>query len=246
MQRRVAIPVRVSFVLQVQIVFLSALLLAMMAPVIAAPPTSSVPEQPAIKDLGDQRYRIGAILVDKARHSFRVKGRLLRLEPPLEFLAVRKGGMKAYESLLELDSDAVEFNLACILIGLDEKKGKAPSFHFSPEPVEGTPVALWVSWEADGKTVRMPAAKLLLQGDKLVDSDAWVYTGSIFAADGTYLAQQDGTLVGFVHNPASIIEHREGIALGNYGEVYPRLSVLPAVGTPVTLEVQRLEVSHDQ
>ncbi len=226
--------------------FLAVLLLATMTPLMAAPPPPSVPAQPVIKDLGNQRYRIGAILVDKAQQTFRVEGRLLRLEPPLEFLAVRKGGMKAYESLLELDSDAIEFNLACILIGLDEKKGKAPSFHFSPEPVEGTPVAIWVSWEADGKTVRMPAAKLLLQGDKLIDSDAWVYTGSIFAADGTYLAQQDGTLVGFVHNPASIIEHREGIALGNYGDVLPRVSVLPAVGTPVTLEVRRLKTSPGQ
>lgn len=222
------------------------LLISLTGAVVADPAASPAGAQPSIEDLGNQRYRIGNIVVDKGRQSFRVQGRLLRREPPLEFLAVRKGGMKDYESLLEIDADAVEFNLACILIGLDRKKAKAPGFHFSPEPVEGMPVALWVSWQVKGKTTRLPAAKLLMQGDKPVASDDWVYTGSVFTADGTYLAQQDGTLVGFVHNPASIIEHREGIALGNYGDVLPRLSVLPPAGTPVILEVERLQTSRER
>jgi len=37
----------------------------------------------------------------------------------LEFVANPKGGFKAYESALELDTDGINFNLALILIGLD-------------------------------------------------------------------------------------------------------------------------------
>ena len=32
---------------------------------------------------------------------------------------VTQGGHKAYEALLEVNADAFQFNLACILIGLD-------------------------------------------------------------------------------------------------------------------------------
>lgn len=200
--------------------------------------------QPKVEDLGNGRYRIGSIEVDKTSKSFSVSGVVLRDEPPLEFLVVTKGGMKGYESLLELNANAFEFNLACILIGLDPKKGVAPSFHFAPEPAQGDAVGLWVSWQKNGKTVRVPAAKLLQQGDAPVKSDEWVYTGSAFTNNGQYMAELDGTLVGFVHDPASIIEHKLGLGLGNYGEIIVRPDLLPAVGSKITMVVKNLEDSE--
>ena len=125
----------------------------------AEPPDPNDPfTRPKVEELGNQRYRIGSIKVDKARGSFTVPGAILRDKPPLEFLAVMKAGSKAYERLVELDSSAIEFNLACILIGLDPEKGKAPRFHFDREPVEGDAVQIWVRWERDGKTERVDAA----------------------------------------------------------------------------------------
>jgi hypothetical protein len=35
--------------------------------------------------------------------------------------------MKAYETLLELDAGGSEFNLACILLGLERRPGKTPT-----------------------------------------------------------------------------------------------------------------------
>jgi len=195
-------------------------------------------KKPNIEDLGKGRYRIGSIIVNKPEKSFQVPGEILRLQPPLEFLAVTKGGMKGYESLLELDVNAFEFNLACILIGLDKEKAKAPEFHFSEEPAQGDPVSIWISWEQDGKNVRIPASNSLLEGEKTINNN-WVYSASGFTPSGEYLASVDGTLVGFVHDPASIIEHTKGLGLGNYGAVSGNAAVLPAVGSKILFTVER-------
>ena len=80
----------------------------------------SDPTQEMMEDLGDQRYRIGTIIVDRKALSFSVPGKILHLKDPLEYLAVSRNGMKSYESLFELDTSPREFNLACILLGLDD------------------------------------------------------------------------------------------------------------------------------
>jgi len=215
-----------------------AILLSFNATVLAEQVAQQLIEKPSIEDLGKGRYRIGSIIVNKPEKSFKVSGEVLRLKPPLEFLAVTKGGMKGYESLLELDVNAFEFNLACILIGLNKEKSKAPEFHFSEEPAKGDPVSIWLSWEENGNVKRIPAGAALLQDKKTV-SNNWVYTASGFTPSGEYLASIDGTLVGFVHDPASIIEHREGLGLGNYGAVSGNTATLPAVGSKILFTIER-------
>lgn len=194
-------------------------------------------KKPVIEDLGNQQYRIGSIEVDKAKARFELSGVLLRVDGPLEFLAVTKGGMKAYESVFELDSDAFEFNLACILIGLDAKNAKASEYHFDERVVEGDQVSLSLSWLDKGKRVEVKAAEVLLEDGKQVASNDWRYTGSLFMPSGHYAAAESGTLVGFVHDPESIIEHRDGVGLKNYGAITLNKSVIPAEGSKITLSV---------
>jgi hypothetical protein len=52
------------------------------------------------------------------------------------------------------------------------------------------------------------------------------------------MAQVLGTLIGFVHDPASVIEHRVGIGIGAYGSIGGNLDLLPEVGTELTLTVE--------
>lgn len=193
---------------------------------------------PEVQDLGHQQYRIGLIHVDKAHHRFTVVGVVHRLKPPLEFLAEARGGQKGYESLLELGASAHEFNLACILIGLDADKAKPSRYHFDPRPVQGDKVALRLSWAANGKTVVKDVAELLQVNGKAVSHDDWIYTGSVFTRQGEYLAHLDGTLVGFAHDPASIIEHRAGLGLNDYGAVGADPRVAPPKGTRVIMTVE--------
>jgi len=204
----------------------------------SGPPRTPGVNEPKVQDLGGGRFKVGLVEVDQKNGSFQVPGRILRDEPPLEFLVITTAGFKSYESLIEIGASAYEFNLACILIGLDSKNAKGSRFHFDPEPVVGESVSLRVSFEKGGKTVTVDPADLIISEGKTLPRDAWIYTGSVFGFDGQYLAQVDGTAVGFVHDPSSIIEHRTGF-LGNYGEVGPNKKVLPAVGERVTLTVKR-------
>ena len=45
--------------------------------------------------------------------------------------------MKEYETLLELDATGSEFNLACILIGLERDPRQGPFYQFSEAPLVG-------------------------------------------------------------------------------------------------------------
>lgn len=215
------------------------------APATPAPPTSPGPPPeedptPKVVDIGQQRYRVGAIEVDKAKERFRVPARLREREAPLEFLAVARRGAKGYESLLEVEASAFEFNLACLLIGLDAKAGKPSRHHFDAEAAEGDPVRLWVEWTAQGAPVRKRLADLLLLDGKPVEADDWVYVGSSFGDDGRFRAAVDGTLLGFVHDPASVIEHRSGLGLGRWGAVRANTAALPASDLAIQVLVERV------
>ncbi len=215
-------------------------------PAHSAPPlpesaTEPSPPPPAVENLGDERYRIGAITVSKAEGFFTLPGTVIRREAPLEFVATAKNGLKSYESLLELDADPIAFNLGCILIGLDSQRAKLPRHHFDPEPTQGDPVEVRVSWETDGKTVSVNAAELFLEAGKSVTSGEWIYTGSGFLPDGRYMAATSGSLISFVHDPESVIQHRLGIGLNNYGGVQINSTLVPPVGTPIRLTIRRLK-----
>ena len=96
-----------------------------------------------------------------------------------------------------------------------------------------------MTWEdRNGHRVSLPAHRLLAVQGRPVTQGGWVYTGSAFTPDRRYLAQMDGTLVGMVHDPASIIEHRQGLALGAYGDLGANTAVAPPPGTRVELVVR--------
>jgi hypothetical protein len=196
-----------------------------------------------VVDLGNGRLRVGAIQIDRSAGRFELPATVLRHEPPLEFLAIAKGGYKAYESLFELDAGAVEFNLACILVGLDPARGRAAKHHFDPAPAVGDEVAITVSWESSSGRRSVDAADLVRMGEKTLPRGEWVYTGSVFTPDGHFLAALDGTVIGFVHDPSSIIEHRSGFGLGAFGAVMPNADLLPAVGSQVVVRIGRREAA---
>jgi hypothetical protein len=197
------------------------------------------PAAPAVVDLGRQRYRIGRVKVDRARRWVAARGVVLRDEPPLEYIAVARKGMKAYESLLELAAEAIEFNVGCILIGLDAARAKRPERHFDPAPVMGDSVSLRVSWRtADGSLRRVDPGDLVKLDDTTLPRAQWVYTGSMFLPGGEFAATAEGPIVGFVHDPAPLIEHRTGL-LERFGDAVPNPALAPPVGTRVTLTVRR-------
>ncbi len=205
------------------------------------------PPPPAIgllKPLGQDRYQIGHIVVDKAAHGFTVPGRVHALDKPLEYLATSPGGRKAYEALLELDASGSEFNLACILIGLE----RDPTLPSSKPPVAakvvGQRVAMSVAWTQDGQRRKVTAAEALFNADARtkIESVEWVYTGSFTSIDGTrFAADFTGTLISFIKDPTGIIEAVSGVGVGPYGSMRGS-TLLPPEGSAVELSVEMAPV----
>ncbi len=199
------------------------------------------PEQPIIKDLGDGKFRIGNILVDKNKKEVTVPGRINMNEGVIEFVACTKGGFKAYESALEMDTDAKTFNLSMILIGLDPKKGKATAYHFDPNPPEGDSIEIIVQWDTEKEKKTIMAQEIIhdMNTGKIFPASHWVYTGSVFLENGIYLADEAGVLVGFVHDPAPVIESPlPDDETGSFGSLVVNSTILPEVGTKIQMIIK--------
>ena len=204
----------------------------------AAAPSPPIGE---LKSLGQERYQVGRIVVDKRARSFTVPGRVLVLGKPLEYLATSPGGRKGYEALLELDASGTEINLACILIGL-ERDPAVPSWKpLSQAGQTGQRVALSLAWAEGGQRRRASAAEALLSADDAAKASAveWAYTGSFTSIDGTQLAADvTGTLISFVKkDPTGVIEAVSDVSLGPYGSVRGS-TALPPEGAAIELVVQ--------
>lgn len=206
---------------------------------------------PGIKKLGNNLVQVGNITVDTQKKELSVTGKVLPLtsgpapeanapspSKTLEYLATSRNGMKAYESALELDTDATTFNFALIMLGLEKRRAVLPKAHFDPAPVKGDPVEIWVEW--DNRKVRIEEL-LYDQKTKTVPKlGNWVYTGSVVLPDGRYLAELDGTLIGFVHDPDTVIENSTGSGIGIYGSIILNPNLQLTTNTTVKVTVKAL------
>ena len=75
------------------------------------------------------------------------------------------------------------------------------------------------------------------EGEETFNDEAWVYIGSFSSEGGEFMADLTGTLIGFVHDPDSVIDHRNGAGIGAYGLLTGNEKVMPPEGTAVTLTV---------
>jgi hypothetical protein len=213
------------------------------SPATTPAPATTAPAAPVgdLKPLGRDRYQIGRIVLDKKAGSFTVPGRVHVLGKPLEYLATSPGGMKEYETLLEVDASGSEFNLACILLGLERDPKQGQYWQFSKDPLSGPRVEIRVAWQDSGKRREVSAAEALLdpKDETRPESVEWVYMGSLMnPSDGLFAADVTGTLVGFVHDANSVIESVYGLGIGAYGSVSGNPEKLPPEGAPVELIVR--------
>ena len=213
------------------------------------PPPPAAPRSPfegpapapsAIERVGPNTIRIGSILVDTAKKEFSVAG-FVNDVTVLEFLANTKGGWKGYESALELETNAINFNVACLLIGLDPAGAVVARRQFDDQPPQGQPVELFVEWDENGQRRRVRAEQLIYNRTtkQTLSEGPWVFTGSVFLEGNVYMAETEGVLVGFMHTVAPIIESPRTF-IGSYGEsmINPELNLKP--GAPVTMTVRAL------
>lgn len=211
------------------------------------PEKNTPPEQPIVKDLGDGRLQVGNIIIDGNKKEVIVPGRINMIDGPIEFIACTKGGFKAYESVLEMETDAITFNLSMILLGLDPKKGKAAAYHFDPNQPQGDTVEISIQWDTEDDKKTIMAQEIIhdMSTGKTFPADHWVYTGSVFLEDGRYLAELDGVLIGFVHDPASVIESHFSEKFPAYGTYVVNKNHLLKVGMKVQMFIKPFEVAKN-
>jgi hypothetical protein len=208
----------------------------------AAAAQPATPKPAAVIKLSATTFQIGEITIDTAARTVTIPGTLNEVTT-LEFVANTTNGAKAYESALTLNTNAVSFNTALLLIGLDPTRSKPSAVQFDKAAPEGDPVEVTMSWNAGGKTRTAPIEELLLdnRSKKTLPVGPWVYTGSRFYDNGQqriYLAEQDGVLIGFMHGPQSIIDNPRADALGSYGfyVLNPALGLKPGGAVTVTVK----------
>lgn len=177
------------------------------------------PKSPVVK-VREGVFRVGAIEVDTLKKELTVAGSANDNVTVLEFVANTKGGQKAYESALTIDSDAITFNTALLLLGMDPTHSRVPRQHFDPVAPKGDPLEIWVAWTTPSGPRKVRIEQLLYdeRTKSTMPEGPWVYTGSTFNG-GRYMADTDGVLIGFVHSPAPVIENPRKGAVGSYGSV---------------------------
>ncbi len=211
------------------------------------PPSPIHPDAPkpaAIVKLSATTFRIGEMTIDTAAKTLSIAGTVNEAST-LEFLANTLNGAKAYESALTLNTNAVSFNAALLLLGLDPARSKPSTRQFDPAAPEGDPVELTVTWTDGGRTRTLPIEELLFDQrvNRTMAKGPWVYIGSQFFDTGEhrfYLAEQDGVLIGFMHGPQSIIDNPRVDALGGFGFFVFNTNLGLKPGSVVTVTVKAL------
>lgn len=208
-------------------------------------------EKPApIEKLGPSTFRLGKMRVDTAMREVVVPG-TINAATTLEFVANTLGGLKAYESAMTLETNAVTFNAAMLLIGLDPSRARPAQVQFDPNAPQGDPVEITVEWRDGGRTRRIKAEELLWDEriKKPLQNERWVYTGSTFIEDGTgkrFLAELDGVLIGFMHGPQAIIDTALNQAVGGYGSITLNTRLGLQENTPVSVTIKALPLEQKQ
>ena len=219
---------------------LLALLLCSRAAAGQAPPAADpgVSPEPVVERLDGGRIRVGSILIDQTAGELTVPGTVNPVTV-LEYLATTTGGVKSYESALDLEATALEFNLALILLGLDAEHGVPSDEKFDPEPPQGDPVEIWVESTAPQGERRWRAEELVwdLKEQRALAEGPWVYTGSVFLPEGEFLADLVDVLIGFMHTPESIIDSPRPLD-SPYGAYQLRTDLGLEAGMPVRLVIR--------
>ncbi len=194
-----------------------------------------------IRKLSDTTYAVGDLRIDTAKRELTATGRINDVTV-LEFVANTKSGFKAYESALTIDTDAITFNTALLLLGVDPNRSRVPTRHFDAIPPKGDPVDIFVEWAIGDTPHRIRVEELLFdtRTNKTLPEGPWVYTGSTFV-DGRYLADIDGVLIGFVHSPAPVIENPRVGAVDAYGFVVRNPNIAMPPGRWVTIIIRALD-----
>lgn len=197
-------------------------------------------EAPATAPVG----RLPHLEFDLGAKQVRVECQALRVEAPLEFFCV-VAGTSEHESVLRTAAKPSDIHTALLALGLTPgepvKYSEAAKKWFPPH---GPPLSISVEFAKDGKTVRMPANKLMreIRSKKPMPATTWIFAGSRVMPDGVYAADVTGYLVSIVNFDLTVIDIPELASNSNdLLEWEANLDALPAMGAAVTMIIEPID-----
>ncbi len=181
--------------------------------------------------------RLPHLHVDVPNRVVRVDCEAVAADYPLEFLAVVTG-TNEYEAVVRSAAKPSDLHLALLLIGL--RPGQPVRYSEATQtwlPPEGPPVDIWFEYQKDGKPQRVPAYRWLrdIHTKAAAKPFTWVFTGS-HTVDGSYTADQTGSLVGVINNENSVLDVPDLRSRAIEAREYERnTDLVPPTGTPVVM-----------
>jgi hypothetical protein len=213
--------------------------------------TKPNPDLPAMKELSPGVFQIGKLRLDKNTKSIVFPGKINMSKDLVEYALVTPEG-STHEALLTTEIQPSDLHFAMLLLGAKGAGLLAPSPDQAPPGeinadylrtaprLKGDNLQITVKWkDKDDKDKSAPIEDLLMNPDtrKAAPRGPWIYTGSMFGADGHFLAQQQGTFVSVVTNPVALINNpRKGNDDDRAWAVNE--SATPAVNTPVEIAIK--------
>lgn len=180
-------------------------------------PAEKTAEQvPSVVKLDNGMMKIGEVTFDPKTRQIRVPCSVNMSEGLLEYAVVHENG-KIHESLLITKASPLAMNVAFKLLryvaseelyAIEKERGVLTgNFPKVPEEVrKAARVDLFVEWQAEGKTKKVPLADWVMhaQTTKAMSPEPWVYGGSMMY-EGKFLAEATGDIASIFVNRGSLL-----------------------------------------
>ena len=207
--------------------------------------------KPALVQLDADRFKIGDVEFNKQTRIISFPAVLNQREGLLEYVIVHDKG-KVHESLLRTSINATHLNIALKLLRyqtspelfpLRNEEG-FPSGLFpavAPATKAAARAEIRMLWK-DGETEHSASVNECInntKNDKVMPPGPWIYGGSA-VFEGRFVAEMTGDIVAILTNEAAIFNYPgDSNRVGeNYGDWFVLTKMVPAIGTPVTVEIR--------
>ena len=211
------------------------------------------PPPPSVRELAPGIFQVGTVRIEKKARTVSFPATLNMDDGTIEYLIVTTTG-KTHESLLKTDTQPYHLHVAMLLLGAKGSGAKpltnAPAggnvtpeqlAKFHDRPLPGDSVTIEVSWQIGERETRCRLEELVLnrKAKSPMTQGDFTFNGSQ-VWQGQYLAQQEGSLVSAITDPAAMFNNpRPGRDDDENWQVNPK--GLPPVDTKVRVTITLAE-----
>ena len=199
-------------------------------------------QQPAVEPTTKPALgKFPGVTVDVKKKQIRVDCEALNVDIRLEFFCVL-AGTSEHESVLRTSAKPSDIHAALLMCGLTP--GEPVKYSEAAQkwlPPHGPPLHITCEYEKDGKTVSMPAYRMMRDANtkKSPKAFTWIFAGSRIMDDGKYAADTTGYVVSVVNFDLTLIDVPELASNANETlewEYNP--DTVPKTGTKVTMVIE--------